>query len=447
MVKAVTLHKIAGIGTGLVLLLLGITGFFLDHKQWDFLYTTTFKHLPKAALEEDKRLFEAYWQDPVSPKHNIIGGKRGIFETFDGGATYRKMSNIQCQAIKDDKNKMFAATSDGIYVLKDSIWSNYALSGEYVNALCLSPNDIVAVVDKREIVRLTKTDAQILGRSSVKISSSKLQEAITLSRLVRDLHYGRGLLEGDWSLYINDYGALFLTALAFGGYLIWWLIHKKKAPKVTRKLIRLHSNVFSLAALIPLVILAVTGVFLDHANTLARFMASVKIPHAILPPVYSTLQHDIWSVDFDGKIYRIGNRYGVYKSEDLRDWEMESKGFAFRMIRKDNVLYVSGMGSSNRKYDGRWERLNNTPHMFRDVVNNNGKISYFAATNDKFTLPVFKDATLYSLFFTLHDGTFFASWWIWINDISVLAFFVLGATGVIRWYKRRRSHIKKKIPV
>ena len=49
------------------------------------------------------------------------------------------------------------------------------------------------------------------------------------------------------------------------------------------------------------------------------------VPNAILPPVYSSLKHDILSVDFDGTSYRIGNRYGVYKSKDLKNWEQETK--------------------------------------------------------------------------------------------------------------------------
>lgn len=442
MVKLFKLHKITGLGAGLILLILSITGFFLDHKQWSFLYTTTFKNIPDSAKEADKRLFEAYWIDAKDSSHRIVGGNRGIFETYDSGKHFNEMSNLQCLAIKSDKNGIYAATSDGVYQLLDSIWKPFALEGEYINAISLSQKTLVAVVEKHELIQLQRDDGRPIGRSVVEVDSSQLQESIKLGRFVRDLHYGRGLFEDDLSLLINDYSAVAIVFLAISGYAVWWLIRRKSVPKISRKLIRWHANWFAILALIPLSILAITGIFLDHSDGLAKFMKSVTIPHAVLPPVYSTLKHDIWSVDFDGKIYRIGNRYGVYKSEDLANWELESKGLAFRMIRKKDVLYVSGMGAPNRIYDGSWHMLKNSQHMFRDVIKIDNKIEYFATCKKDLVVPTFDDATLYSLMYTLHDGSFFSPWWIWINDIGAVALIVLGITGTIRW-KHKRNKRKK----
>lgn len=442
MVKLFKLHKIAGLGAGLILLVLSITGFFLDHKQWSFLYTTTFKNLPDSAKEADKRLFEAYWTDASNSSHRVVGGSRGIFETYDGGEHFNKISNLQCLAIKSDENGMYAATSDGVYQLVNSKWQTFALEGEYINAISISNNSVVAVVEKHELIQLQRDDGRLISRSVVEVDSSQLQESIKLARFVRDLHYGRGLFEGDLSILINDYGAAIIVLLAISGYIVWWLIRKKSSPKISRRLIRWHANWFAILALIPLSILAITGIFLDHSDGLAKFMKSVTVPHAVLPPVYSTLKHDIWSVDFDGKTYRIGNRYGVYKSEDLANWELESRGLAFRMIRKKDVLYVSGMGSPNRVYDGSWNILKKAPHMFRDVTEIDNKVEYFATCKKDLLLPTFDDATLYALMDTLHDGSFFAPWWIWINDIGAVALIVLGITGTIRW-KHKRNKQKK----
>ncbi len=437
MVKLHQLHKLAGLSAGLVLLILGITGFFINHDKWNFLYSTTFTNVPQATKKADFRLFEAYWIDSNDQNHRIVGGKRGFFETKDGGKTFKKMTDIQCLAIREDESGVYGATSDGIYKLVNSLWQPFSLQGKYITSISLSKDKIIAVVDKHKLVQVQKDSGKILSSSIVKIDSSELQEDIKLSRFVRDLHYGRGLFDGDLSLLINDYATLILSFLAISGYIIWWLIHKKTKPKFTRKLIRWHSNWFVIIATIPLVILAITGIFLDHSNSLRKFMSSVTIPHAFLPPVYSSLEHDIWSVDYDEKVYRIGNRYGVYKSKDLLYWELESKGLAYRMIRDDKVLYVSGMGSSNRIYDGSWNILKNSPHMFRDIIKLDGSKEYFAMCNNALhKLPKFEDATLYSLMLTMHDGTFFASWWIWINDYASIALIVLVITGTIRWYKR-----------
>ncbi len=440
MVTLHKLHKFTGLSAGFVLLILGITGFFINHDKWSFLYTTTFKYVPKVTKEADARLFEAYWIDPDDHTHRIVGGKRGIFETHDNAKSFVKMTDLQCLAIRSDATGMYAATSDGIYKLVNASWQLFALEGDYINALSLSKNNIVAIIEKHELILLQKNDIKILSRSVIEIDSSQLKESIKLSRFVRDLHYGRGLFDGDLSLLINDYGAIAISFLAISGYLIWWLIRKKSTPKLSRKLIKWHGDWFTIAATIPLVILAVTGVFLDHTDGLAKFMKSVTVPHAILPPVYGSLKHDIWSVDYDDETFRIGNRYGIYKSRDLKTWELDSRGLAFRMIRKGDALYVSGMGSANRIYDGNWHLLPKTPHMFRDVIKLDNSTKYFATCGDVVNdVPTFNDATFYSLMVTLHDGTFFASWWVWINDYASIALIILVITGTIRWYKKKKS--------
>ncbi len=438
MVKLFKLHKFFGLSTGLVLLVLGITGFFIDHKQWDFLYTTTFKNVPNPTFTEDKKLFEAYLVDPDDTDHIIIGGKRGIFETLDEGDTYTKMSNLQCLAIKQDESAIYAATSDGIYILEGKKWIPYALQGSYTNALAISHKYIVTSVDKHNLVVINREDTSIVSDTIVKIDSSKLKDDIKLNRFVRDLHFGRGLFDGDISLLLNDFSAIILSFLAISGYFIWYYIHRKKKAKVSRKLIRWHANSLAVFALIPLVILVITGIFLDHSGGFKKFMSSTTVPNTILPPVYSSLKHDIWSIDFDGTTYRIGNRYGVYKSLDLKNWEQESKGFAFRMVRVEDVLYVSGMGSANRVYDGKWKYLRGAPFMFRDVYNYDDEIKFFTFRNYEGSMPEFEDATLYSTLLTIHGGVFFAPWWKWINDFVSIGLLILGISGTIRWFHKKR---------
>lgn len=440
MVKLHQLHKFAGLSAGLVILLLGITGFFIDHDKWSFLYNTTFKYTPETVKKADTKLFEAYWIDPNNQEHYIVGGKRGIFESFDAGQNFVLMTPLQCLAIRANNGEVFTATSDGIYQLQKGAWKQYALSGEYITSISVSNEKIIAIIDKHELVVIQKANAKVISKNIVAIEASKLKEDIKLSRFVRDLHYGRGLFDGDISLLINDYGAIVISLLAISGYIIWWLIRNKKKAKLTRKLIKWHANMFTIIAIIPLLILAITGVFLDHSKALAQFMKTTTIPHAMLPPVYDSLKHDIWSVDYDGEVYRIGNRYGVYSSKDLDKWEKEINGLAYRMVRNNEVLYVSGMGAPNRIYDGKWNMLPKTPHMFRDVMLAENKVEYFAPCGHcAQKLPKFKDATLYSVLLTLHDGTFFADWWVWVNDYAAFALIVLSITGTLRWYRKRKN--------
>ena len=438
MVKIFRFHKFFGLLAGLFLLVLGVTGFFINHKQWDFLYTITFKNMPNSTVTEDKKLVEAYWVESDDTDHIIVGGKRGIYETFDEGNSYSKMSDLQCLAIKQDAGAIYAATSDGIYILKDKKWNPYVLQGNYINALAITDAYIVASMDKHRLVVIKREDTSIVSDSIVEINASKLKEDITLNRLLRDLHFGRGLFDGNNSALINDFGAIVLTFLALSGYFIWWHIYRKKKAKISKKLTKWHANSFVVVASIPLVILAITGIFLNHSSGLKKFMTAITVPNVVLPPVYSSLTSDIWSVDFDGTTYRIGNRYGVYKSKDLKSWEQESKGFAFRMIRIDDVLYVSGKDSTNRVYTGKWENLEGAPTMFRDVYNYDEEIKFFTYRNYEGFMPEFEDATLFATLRTIHGGVFIAPWWRWINDFVALALLILVFTGVSRWLHKKR---------
>ncbi|MCF6201284.1 MAG: PepSY domain-containing protein [Hydrogenimonas sp.] len=309
----------------------------------------------------------------------------------------------------------------------------------YVNSIAVHGDKVVAAVDKHLFFVIDKESGKVLKRVVAEPNRNDIGGAVTLARFVRDLHYGRGYVDSELSLWINDYGAIALAWLSISGFIIWWRIKRKNGAKVTRKVIKTHSNIFALAAALPLVVLAVTGIFLDHAKALGAFMKSIQVPSYLLPPVYSGLSHDIWSVDFDGKQYRIGNRYGVFASSDLKEWRLENSGFAYRMFREGKRLYVSGMGAPNRVFEnGKWRVLANTPHMFKDIVNSGGEKVFFSTHKPNQPLPSFNSITLYTLLLSLHDGTFFSSWWVWVNDAAAILLLLLIATGAVRWQLKKR---------
>lgn len=399
------------------------------------MYDISFENLPNSVYKHEKRLIEAYWIDPEDAQHIVVGSRRGVFEKTDEG--FVKTLDRQCLSLRSEGKMLYAATNDGIYVLRDKDWRPLALQGEFINALSVYEDKLLVSVDKKELVLLDTMTGAVISKTEVLISEDELKNDISLSRFVRDLHYGRGLFDGVTSLLINDYAALILLFLSISGYIIWYLIAKKRKAHVSRKLIRLHANIFVIAAIIPFVILLITGIFLDHPKLLGSFMRSVKIGHALLPPVYGTLKEDIWSVDFDEMTYRIGNRYGIYESADLISWTMVSKGFGYKMKRLEETLYVSGMGAPNRVLkEGKWKMLPKTPHMFKDINLVNEKRE-FLSHKSKVELPKMKSASLYSLLLALHDGTFFTSWWVWVNDIAAVLLLVLGVTGTIRYLKKK----------
>ncbi len=400
------------------------------------MYDISFEHVPDSVYKHEKRLVEAYWIDPKDPTHIVVGSRRGVFEKHESG--FMKTLDKQCLGLRSDNNALYAATNDGIYILENAQWRSFSLKGLYINAIAVYDDKLLVSIDKKLLTLIDIKSGKVLTQTEVSIPEEDLRHEISLGRFVRDLHYGRGLFDGIASLLINDYAALILVFLSLSGYIIWYLIKHKKSATISRRLIRLHANVFVLLAIIPFIILLVTGIFLDHPKLLGAFMRSVHIPHAILPPVYGTLKEDIWSVDLDKNSYRIGNRYGVYESTNLVDWKMTAKGFAYRMKRIDDTLYISGMGAPNRiLHNGTLKVLPKTPHMFKDInLVDNEKV--FLSHKSQLALPKSESATLYSLLLALHDGTFFSSWWVWINDIAAVLLLMLGITGTMRYLRKKK---------
>ena len=444
------IHKISGLIAGVVILILSITGFFLDHYSWKFLHTTTLKNVPSYLYKLNKGSFYVYLINPNDEKHIITGGARGIYESFDAGENFIQTLDEVVYSIKNSDGFLYVATANGIYKkeFKSIKWNKYLLDGKIIKSLNIYKDRLLAVEDKTNVIFVDLNTSQILFDKEVTIPKELLTNDITLSRLVRDIHYGRGLFDGHISLLINDYAAIILIILGFSGFILWWLIYNVKNSKRYKNsikyFVKLHSNIFSIIAIIPIILLVISGIFLDHGKDLNKFMNEITISNKFLPPVYKTLKSDIFGADFDGKDFYIGNRFGIFKSSDLINFEFVSEGFAYKMIRKGDVLYVSGMGSSNRILDNNsFKVLENAPHMFKDVFLKDGNIEYFSSHNNDVKLPVLDNITLHTLLYSLYDGSFFASWWIWVNDLASILLLVLLITGFIRWYLR--SNLRKRI--
>ena len=431
MVKIHKLHKIAGLSGGVFLFLLALSGFFLDHDYWNFLYKIQIKTTNPILLEKEKKVINSI---AIDGKHIFIGTYRGIYEKQENEAQYKHTF----KHLVTDIAFPFIATNDGIYHYSNGVYTPYLLGNKTITSLVLYKDTLLAVENKHTLIEINTTSQHITNSCVPHIQKEQLQEDITLSRFIRDLHYGRGLFDG-YSLILNDYATLYLVFLVVSGYGIFYLIRKKHYPKTTRKFIKLHANIFVLFASFFLTILAISGIFLDHASSLRKMMKTTTINHSILPPVYNSLTHDIWSVDFDGKNYRIGNRFGIYKSQDLHQWKLESKGFAYSMSRIGEKLYIGGMGAENKILEkGNYQILKNTPHMFKDVYIQNKQSHYLSHSLDNSLLPNFQSVSLYTFLLAIHDGELFASWWIWINDYAAFMLLILIITGTLRFLKRKR---------
>ena len=450
------LHKYSGLAAGLILALLAFTGFFLDHENFDFLWQIEIndRWIPASMQAKKSRSVEAYRVDVENPQHILVGSRRGFYLSRDGGASFSKTLEHQVLTLdvhraggKEDYQRIYVGTTDGIFFSQDGggHWKSLALSGQPITGLTVREGTIHAVVDKRSLYRVNPVGQTAVPLQWSPPASEVLPQSITLGRLVRDLHYGRGLVDGDVSLYFNDFLALLLLMLSVSGYVIYIKVRQRRKhlagnKKTLKNWITVHAHGSTLPAFfLILIVFGITGVFLDHSSVFRSFLKSNQVNTTWLPPVYRSLSTDVWGFDYDGKKYRIGNRLGIFSSKDLHNWQLESTGFAWRMKRLGDELLVSGMGGPNQilRTDG-WQKLNTAPHMPRDFYLLNDEINYLSLRDDTPPLPHWNSVSLYHILLGPHDGELLWGQWVWLNDLAVLAALLLLYTGFLKWMHRRR---------
>jgi len=442
------LHKYAGLGGGLILVLLALTGFFLDHENFDFLWEVTVpdRWVPPSMRAKKPRALEAYRVHPADPRRVLAGTRRGLYRSEDGGGRFERVLPRQVLALAatPDWSWVLAATTRGLWSSEDGgrHWHPFALMNRAVTSVNIQDATAWAVVDKRVLYRIDRKGRETRLRWQPP-APDVLPNKVTLGRLVRDLHYGRGLVDGDASLLFNDLLAGVLFFLGLGGFVIWYKVRRRRRGVPVQGLgfwIGTHRHGMQLALFfVAFVVLGITGLFLDHAGVFRGLLRSVALDTTWLPPVYRSLATDVWGFDFDGKRYRIGNRLGVFSSTDLEHWVLESEGFAWRMKRLGDRLVVSGMGSPNRELeaDG-WRRLEGTPHMPRDFYLTEARLHAVSIRRDPPPLPQWDSTALYHVLLGLHDGELLWGQWVWLNDLAVVASLLLLYTGALKWWHHRR---------
>ena len=455
-------HKWAGLGFGLILFILGLSGFFLNHDNFDFLWDWKVDnaYLPEVFHSEPARMVEVYRSVPHQAEVLFSGSRKGLYVSRDGGQSFDLSLPLQALALEphrvhqqDDYSMVYVATTDGIYKSDDLgiSWSQAGLDNQVITALSVHEGFIYAVIDKRDIVRLDPRNGRTIEVEVPAIPSEIFPDTVALSRLTRDLHYGRGLFSGDSSLFINDAVGFLMAFLGLGGLVIYLLVRKirRKSP-VNRKTfnlwVRTHSNVFVLLLALPVLLILITGVLLDHSELLRGFMKRTTFSTSVLPPVYRDLSTDIWGIDVDDGRLLIANRLGVFEYSEDQQWKLASKGFGYRVKRLNDEVYVSGMGSPNRVLkDGQWRMLKKTPHMPRDFYIEGGKLGFFSSrAPEPPPLPVSNSTSFYEIMLALHDGRLFKGNAVFINDAASVACLLLFITGFVKWNRHRQVRAKRR---
>jgi len=457
------IHKWAGIFGAAWMFVLALTGFFLNHKNMDWLWRVQVPSMlfNKEVKKEWPRYFEAIQSDPLNTKKIILAGRTGIYLSEDSGKTFRITDKSQTYLLRsfqkpDLATAFFAGSSNGILISDNGgeKWRLFALEGKRIDSINIFQNFIYAVSEKRYLWKIDIATGNTESLIAGKIPVQEIPDSIALSRLVRDLHYARGYFSGIGSLFINDTSSIWLVWLTLSGMTVFILIYLSKRNKISRNMkktvkgwMKMHSLSGGVFIFIPVLVLLITGILIDHPDFLKSISGKGVVHQKFLPPVYRDLSTDIWNFDFDGKYYRIGNRMGVYASPDLQQWKLDSAGFSWKMRRDNHRLHVFGMGSSNRVLENnRWTKQEGHVHMIRDFTNIGGKPFYLHQHSQG--QIVFPDPEngfpVYFLMVYLHNGLIFHKSWVWINDLVSVLLLMVMITGIIRWVKKREKRKKNK---
>lgn len=491
--RARKLHTWAGLGAGLWLAILGITGFVLDHRDWSWMWQYTVPELlvPDQVVDKARNgTVKLYQINPDRPAQRVAGGPQGLWMSVDGGQQWKPVTFETSAAmpginvILDDSgsswSKLWLGTRNGVWRLDPVTGSAQpvALEGENITALSEgpTPRELLGVVDKSWVFRLILTGGVQPERIDVAPPNpDQLPGHIDISRLVHDLHFGRGTLAEPFSLLANDIGAWIMLLLPVSGFLFWWLprrwgsIPKAKKPRAsTRKktmrwVYRLHGPVLGVVAVIPFLYLTTTGIILDHASGLRPWMKSIHIARALQPPVYRlrSWDNEIYAIagyPGDRNRFSLGTRLGLFTTRDGgQNWARETgkpfdPGFVWTLRRHGDELLIGSMGGPNlqRSEGNGWRPVKGTGHMPTDITRD-GNGGYLWLNHEglqpgtsaarrlpaQHNFPRVDGVPWYFVIDGLHSGVLIHAQWKWVNDLVALACLLLTITGLMRWWRQR----------
>lgn len=353
------LHRWSGLTAALWLAVLGLTGFFIDHREWRWQRETlvSAQWLPEAVVTAaGNALVRGIRLNPQNPDERLAYGEQGLWRSGDGGQHWAALAlphstggNARIQALEADFEsgwpKLWVASDDGIWRSTDGghSFAPFALAGKEVTALTrgATAGELIAVVEREEIYRVAVDLPEQAKTIALPPPDNAWPQTFTLARYLHDLHIGKGIAGRTVSLLINDFAGIAWLLLALSGLLYWWLPQRWKkrraagsetSPAQRRRtlawLFNLHSSMLGLLVAIPLLYLTLTGVYWDHMADLGPWARSIPVSRPYLTPAFTTPLWDNW---IDGVAFRaskgtssptwfVAGRMGVLGSADGAPW-------------------------------------------------------------------------------------------------------------------------------
>lgn len=366
-------HKWSGIVAAVWLLVLGFTGFMIDHREWHWLWHSTVSEswIPERVVKNARSsVVRVMRVNPQKPDQQLAGGERGFWRSTDNGANWTTPSFEGLSppptilALENDPASVsnsatpwtiWLGSDDGLWRSTDDgqHFSRIAFAGERITSLNSSGNagEMLGIIDRTQPFRLTTAGTATPTHTPTLIPLQALETPpphVTLGRYLHDVHVGRGITSHDVSLLLNDFGGLAWLVLAITG-LLYWLLPKawnrrKQAGKPvaahTRRqwlvwLFNTHSSTIGMLALIPTFYLSLSGVYFGHMSDLGNWARSIKVSQSWLTPAFAlkrwddTLEGIAILPASDGKPEQllVAAKLGLYASSDAgKTWQRQDAG-------------------------------------------------------------------------------------------------------------------------
>ncbi|MDH3619916.1 MAG: PepSY domain-containing protein [Gammaproteobacteria bacterium] len=485
------LHKWAGLVAALWLIVLGGTGFVLDHPEWR---ATSQATVPESWGSPDlTRFIRVTYMRKILVDSNdssrwLGGSERGLWSSDDGGSSWQPVTfegidySPQILALTPHPVEGHAGalvgTDEGIWQISPRGTAEYfALEEHSVNSLTpgAGTSEVLGVSRKSQVFVFDTATGQV-DWADMQPVEPVISGPVTLNRYILNTHFGHGLAEGKYGVLINDYGGIAMVILGTSGFLFWFtrrrwrrspsLSTPQRKKRITAWLFRSHAPIIGILAIVPIFYVSVTGIFGDHIRAIYKWSESITVPAVLVPAGFSmrSLADDIQDIvlnpaDPDELI--IATRKGLYTSRDNgRHWQRDDRlpiqkadyGNSLNLFRVGDAIFlgagldasyasqdggetwvpVSGpfTGISSGAYsDGTWY-LKNSQGVFAGA-------SPYETQQTQVKPPPLEGMPVFLFLADIHTGHAIAPWFPWVNDFFAVLALVLIVSGPIIWWRRK----------
>lgn len=479
-------HKIAGLAALGWLLVLGLTGFLLDHHEWRWLNQNS---VPAAWTSKAiGRLVPATVMRHIAVSEGTIFGasERGAWWSDDRGRRWTKVrfegldDQPQTRAIAEIKrdrfSELYLATDDGVWALAADRRSARKVAAQdlHVTSVTLAHDgrNLLGVIDKSRLVKIDIVSGRV-RHLPIKAEISGLPKSLPLGRTAMDLHFGVGTFAGRWSLLVNDIAGIALVILSATGIGYWWVTRAGKRKGLSmrsqrsaiRWLYRAHGPVIGLVAAIPILLLAVTAFPMNHIYGFLGWSEERTVARASLPPAFQARTFDgaiddVVAWPNDPNRIMLATRFGLLETRDGgRTWQADNSvpradGTAGANLFRVGDRVFAGFGRDNfvKLPDSEaWRPVAGLPSAVTSA-SRDGEAWYLKNSRGFFTgkddALGFKDAQIsfrhaasgtpmFLFMADVHAGTVFHEQFKWFNDMIAALAVLLVLSGPVIWLRRK----------